>query len=740
MKIKKQKKLDTGREKRKGYRRILFRWMALCLVFMLLSQVLLQWNQHKIRWIDGNYTDVSLSRSGELIVAVDSETGYAGAINRKGDVIIPFESKVFDPWDGSLIQEGMRQDGNLFWVIKDNKVGIVDQENQTVIPHEYGYLKKTQEDQFIAGTGEISKALSGNGSYIYKKYGVITANGEILIPLEYDSLRMLDDGNYEGVMEEDTRTVTRIFYSSGNLENEEIEEKETETEPEADQASVSELETGEDQTEQEVMPEEEQDAPSQEGASEVPTEQSQPQVQTEENTQGQGVDDSAGQDGHKDDSGIEDYEGPASDYDAINYYTTGGSVKIHLSGTKCTLEDEYGNVLATFEGERVQETMPVFERGNKVVVDEGEGFYRIYSANTGVLLCDVKKAAECILTDYFVVYEQAAEYIVKNFKNTEIFRTEKGTEDQFMNSPNEKARFIFQPSYFVYQADTGRTLISNSGVVIAKDLDSISYNDENSNKEKTEDKIFICERDGKFGAFNGNGDKILDFIYQNIEFFNGHKEGLRITQEKGHVGIVDYKGQVIIPLEYDSVGYGSHIEEADSSSIVEYELLNSASDRYYGKSGSNIYYLDDEGNEVEEVRYVRTEERSRDLNDFLSAKQNTETPKEFRTTGNLLIMDNAYNGSLLFGRSEIYTKVEKEKIQFILVDTTGKIGTLEYRFGNFTLMGYQHLFWLVWLISSRVFLLLALASILLSLPYEDISDSIYFWRKRRKKGKRGAGG
>lgn len=738
MKTKKQKKLDTGIVKRKGYRKIIFQWMALCIVFMLLSQALLQWNRHKIRWMDGNYTDVSLSRSAELIVAVDSETGYAGAINKKGDVIIPFESKVFDPWDGSLIQEGIRQDGNLFWVIKDNKVGIVDQENQTVIPQEYGYLKKTQEDQFIAGTGEISKALSGNGSYIHQKYGVITGNGKNLIPLEYDSIKMLDDGTYEGVIEEDTRTVTRTFYSSGNLEKEEIIEKEKE--PETPQADESGQETSEQQPEEEETSEEGQDVKPQESESVASAEQSEPATQMEENTQSH-EEGSSGRDEARDDSGIEDYEGPASDYDAINYYTAGGSVKIHLNGTKCTLENEYGNVLTTFEGDRVQETMPVFERGNKVVIDEGEGYYRIYSANTGALLCDVKKAADCVLTDNLVAYEQAAEYIVKNFKNTEIFRTEKGANDQFMNSPNEKARFIFQPSYFVYQADTGRTLITNSGVVIAKDLESISYNDENNNKEKPEDKIFICERDGKFGAFNENGDKILDFIYQNIEFFNGHKEGLRITQEKGHVGIVDYKGQVLIPLEYDSVGYGSHIEEADSTSIIEYELLNSASDRYYGKSGSGIYYLDDEGNEVEEVRYVRTEERSRNLNDFLSAKQNTETPKEFRTTGNLLIMDNAYNGGLFFGRSEIYTKVEKEKIQFLLVDTNAsKIGTLEYRFGNFTMMGYQHFFWHIWLIGSRAFFLLTLAAILVSLPYEDISDNFYFWRKRRKKRKRGTSG
>lgn len=733
MRTMKMKNLNTGIEKRKEYRRNIFRWIALCLVVMIAVQVLLQWNQHKIFWIDGNYTDVSLSRSGELIVAVDSESGRAGAINLKGEVIIPFESKVFDPWDGSLIQEGIRQDGNLFWVIKDKKVGIVDQENQAVIPQEYGYLKKTQEDQFIAGKGEISNALTGGGSYIHKKFGVITGEGKELIPFEYDSLRMLDDGRYEGVIEEEKRTITRIFYNSGNLEKEETIEKEVESTEEPtgeDQDTGQESGASEEDPEEAPSEDETEQHPEQPPASPEGNQDTTGAAGNEEGTAGEGQDRENGE--------IQDYDGVASDFDAVNYYTAGGSMKIHLNGTKCTLEDEYGNVLVTFEGDRVQETIPVFDRGNKVVVDEGEGFYRVYNANTGVLLCDVKRAAECILTDNLVAYEQAAEYIVKNLKNTEVFRIEKGSDDQFMNSPNEKARFVFQPSYFVFQADTGRTLITNSGIVIAKNLDSISYNDENNNKTNPEEKVFICERDGEYGAFNGNGDKILDFVYDNIEFFNGHKAGLRVTQEKGHVGIVDYKGQVIIPLEYDSVGYGSHIEEANSSSIVEYELLNSALDRYYGKSGNNIYYLDEEGNEVEEVRYVRKEESDRDLNDVLTGKKDVETPKEFRTTGNLLIMDNTYSSRMFFGRCEIHTKVEKERIRFILVDSNaGKIGTYEYRFGDFTLMGYQHFFWYIWLISSRIFFILFLAIAFLSVPYEDISDRFYFWRKKMKKRKRG---
>ncbi len=717
-----KRKKKSFEEKRKAYGKSLQRWFIAALVVMLLCQGVLQYNRHKIHWIDGKYTDVSLSQSGELIIVVNSQSGLAGALNLKGEEIIPVRNSVFDPWDGSLIN-GMRQDGNLFWVIQDNQVGIVNAKNETVIPMEYGYLEKTQEDQFIAGTGQISNAVASGGVYTYQKYGVITESGKVLIPLEYDSLKLLDDSRYEGVIEEDTRTITRIFYASGNLETEEVKEKKAvseedgeEQETESEEASATPEDIAQDQ--QETAPEEQESEESTEAA-----------PQEEKEAQEEGEAENADKEALGEDSGVEEYEGPG-DYEVINYYTNGDSTRIHLSGTVCTLEDEYGNVLAQFEGDRVQETVPEFQRQNQLVVDEGENFYRIYNALTGILLCDVKKEADCVITDHLITYEQTAEYIVKNFNNTEIFRTQKGDDDQFLNAPNERARFVFQKSYFVYQADEGRTLITNSGVVVAQGLDSVSFNDENNNKENTEDKIFICEKDGKYGAFNAGGDKILDFLYENIEFFNGHENGLRVTQDKNQVGIVDYTGQVIIPLEYDSVGYGNYIEEASDNAIVEYELINSRSDSYYGKIKDSIYYLDNEGNKTEEVWYVKSLESDRDLNDYLSMKQIQEAPKEYRTTGNLLVMDNAYSGGLSFGRSTVYKSVEKNRIRFLLSDeNNSKIGVWEYYFGDFTLMGYQHWFWYTWMLSSRIGVILLLLLLVMKIPYEEISDRVYFWKK-----------
>lgn len=693
------------KKQRHSLGKTVFHWMVFALVIMSLSQGILFLNQRKIKWIDGRYTQVALSQSGKLIIAVNSETGLAGALNLEGEEVIPVENEVFDPWDGSLIH-GLRQEGNLFWTIQDKKVGIVNEKNEEVIPRKYGYLKKTQEDQFIAGTGQVSNSVSSGGVYTYRKYGVIRENGEEVIPFEYDTLSMSEDGRYEGSIEEDTKTIIRTFYPSGAMQAEEIRFKEEDT----DTALEAQPELEDTDTVSETHPDPEEEM-------------------IEESAVTEELDMEA-----REDSGIEEYDGAGTDYELVNYYVNGNSTKLHLSGNQCMLEDEYGNVLTHFEGKRVQDSMPEFTKENQLVIDQGEDFYRIYNASTGTLLCDVAKEANCIVTDQFVVFEQGTQYVVKNYKNTEIFRVAKGSEDKFLNAPNEKARFVFQRDYFVFQADTGRTLITNSGIVLAKNLGSISFNDENNNKENAEERIYICEKEGLYGAFNALGDKILDFQYKNIEFFNGHVNALRVQQKDKKVGIVDYRGKIIIPLVYDSVGYGNYIEEANNDRIEDYQLMNSKHDSYYGIQNSRIYYLDAEGNKTEEVPYVKATEQGRDLNDFLTLQKTMETPKEYRITGDLLIMDNAYSKRLGFGRSRIYEWIEQNKIQFLLVDeSNSKIGTYEYYIGDFTLMGYQHWVWYIWMISSRIFLIMSLIWIGSKIPYKAMAKGIHSVGKGIKK-------
>ncbi|MHA9741197.1 WG repeat-containing protein [Robinsoniella peoriensis] len=735
---------------KKSYHRLIKRIIAVCLVCMLASQCVIWLNRSKITWFDEKVSNVVTDENSSLIIATSSENGKSGALNYEGEVVLPFESTIFDPWTGELINEGMYHEGNLFWVISDRKVGIVNEKNETVIPQEYGFLQKTQENQFIAGTGELSNAGSGGGYYAYKKYGVITESGETLIPLEYDSLTMSDEGGYIGVIQEDTRTVTRYFFDSGNLEKEKIQERETEAETE----EISENSTGDGEEVQNGA-----DGAGAEGQTGTGGSQTESQGGTEtsghagntaEETGGVGNGEAANGETsdtdtvETDNMDIQNYEGAVGDYDGVNRYVEGGDRRLRLLKGTCTLEDRDGNIILTLEGARTENVdMPVFAQDNKLLIDMKDTFYRVYNAGDGTLLCDVGAETDCLITAELITYDDGNDYVVKNFQNRELFRIGKGEQDRFFNSSNEKTRFIFQNSYFVYQGDKGRTLVTNSGVVVADYLDSILYNDENNTKEKETERVFICERNGKYGAFTAGGDKILDFIYNDIEFFNGHVDALRITDKQGLVGVTNYQGQEIIPIAYDNVGYGKTIYAADSRNSKSYTILSDGGQDnwYFGQKGNDIYYLDNEGNQLQKVRYVMEEEEGNDLSDYILLHNIPENPVSYRITGNQSVMDNTYSIGLAFSRSKIVTKIEQSDVTFLLIDNLSeKLGIYKYNYGTITLTGYQHLFWQIWHIASRVVLALLLLMLFTGICYTEISDSFYFWRKntaQKLKQKRG---
>ena len=769
---------------KKSYHRLIKRVIAVCLICMLASQCGIWINRSKITWFDKKVSNVVTDENSSLIIATSSENGKAGALNYEGEVVLPFESTIFDPWNGELIKDGMYHDGNLFWVISDRKVGIVNEKNETVIPQEYGFLQKTQENQFIAGTGELSNAGSGGGYYAYKKYGVITESGETLIPLEYDSLTMSDDGGYIGVIQEDTRTVTRYFFESGNLNKEKIQERETESETEKipDESSTEEGETevqsGSEGGETEVQSDSESSQRESQNGTDGSTETTDnadnaaegtggsENGQTESgNSSGNEEEGSTGDsaDSQTDDNGetenretsdtdaaeagnmdIQDYDGAVGNYDGVNRYVEGGDRRLRIFKGTCTLEDKDGNIILTFEGARTENVdMPVFTQDNKLLIDTDDTFYRVYNAGDATLLCDVGAETDCIITSELITYDDGKDYVVKNYQNRELFRIGKGDKDRFFNSSNEKSRFIFQNSYFVYQGDKGRTLVTNSGVVVAEYLDSILYNDENNTKAKETERVFICERNGKYGAFTAGGDKILDFIYDDIEFFNGHVDALRITDKKGLVGVANYQGQEIIPIEYDNVGYGKTIYAADSRNSKNYTILSDGGQEswYFGQKGNDIYYLDDEGNQLQKVRYVMEEEKGNDLSDYVLMHNIPENPVSYRITGNQAVMDNTYSMGLAFSRSKIVTKIEQSDVTFLLVDNLSeKLGIYKYNYGTITLTGYQHLFWQIWHAASRLVLILLLLVLFSGICYTEVVDSFYFWRKKtaqRLKQKRG---
>ena len=703
-----QKKRDIRNRtwwKKKYYHADLMFFVKVSVVLMIITQLLIQYNNSRVDWKKERVSNIVVdeTNSSDLIIAVDSKTGKAGAINYNGDVVIPFTSSTFDPWTGSLINDGLYHNGNLYWIVEDRKVGIVNENNEEVIPKEYGYLKLAQEDQFIAGNGTLTQAMGVGGSYAYQKYGVITESQETIIPIEYESLELNEDGTYTGEITEGKYKITRIFQKNGEIRKETRKQVAADSDEEINEEDETQSETEASQAETTSVA-----ATQEEGLLPTVT------VAKEEIETG----------------GIEDIETETEpDEVIITKVYSGGDREIYFDQGICTLRVAENEVnIFEFPGERIVDVdVPQFINNSKLIQDVRDDGTYIYSAKNADLLCVVSSELNYSFRGDLIVYEDGGDYVVKNLDNRELYRVAKGEKDQFMNSPKEKPRFIFQNDYFVYQSDTDRTLITNKGIVIASNLDVITYNSESSEKDDDTEKIFICQRGDKYAAFNAIGDKILDFNYKKIEFFTGHTDELRVTKTNGKMGIVNYKGQAIIPLEFDNVGYGQDVSGASKDSIETYILLSEQGqgNKYFGQDGNEIYYLDMEGNKIKRVQYVVKEEKSSIITDIFMIGNQLESPIIYRITGNQKIMDNAYGTGIGYRRCQVEEHLSSNGITFLLIDSmTNRIGVYDYTYGETTLMGYQETFWAIWAVLTWICVISLILIVATGLQFGNLVKSV----------------
>ena len=136
---------------------------------------------------------------GKYVDARDYDTGKYGVLDLFGNVVVPFE---YDYIYFYYYQEGVEDfeiesprfyENNLIMVKKDNKDGVIDIDNNVIIPCEYD---------------SVNCKFSIYGfSPFEKKYGILTVerdgkmgkimyDGAVLFPCEYGYIEINDDGSF----------------------------------------------------------------------------------------------------------------------------------------------------------------------------------------------------------------------------------------------------------------------------------------------------------------------------------------------------------------------------------------------------------------------------------------------------------------------------------------------------------------------------------------------------------------
>lgn len=117
-----------------------------------------------------------------FIRATNIVTGKSGAFNRQGKMIIPFEYEA--------ISYAFNKEVNLFPIKMNGKWGVVDSNNNVVIPAMYDGIRLDKKEEGNEGLIPVSKD---------KRWGYINYSNQLVVPFNYEYTLPFSDGLGEAI-------------------------------------------------------------------------------------------------------------------------------------------------------------------------------------------------------------------------------------------------------------------------------------------------------------------------------------------------------------------------------------------------------------------------------------------------------------------------------------------------------------------------------------------------------------
>ena len=147
-----------------------------------------------------------------------------------------------------------------------------------------------------------------------------------------------------------------------------------------------------------------------------------------------------------------------------------------------------------------------------------------------------------------------------------------------------------KPVFICYEGENTKVLNQNNETIYTEYSNIEPIRLKNIASELMYEKnILTYEQDGKTGLISIDGEILTDPIYESIEGLP-YKEGELLVRLEGKYGVINNKGNDLVPTEYDQITVDNYVTEEDGYKNAGYIVSNTTDDGYrYG-------YMDIEGN------------------------------------------------------------------------------------------------------------------------------------------------